>query len=114
MLPSDHRLSQKGDFDQIFKKGAAFRSKSLNLRYLKRKEGNFRVAIVVSAKVSKKAVVRNHLRRQISEAVRLNKPKDSYDLVFIVKPGADKLKSADLRSEVVQILTKTRLKSDEN
>ncbi len=44
------------------------------MRYIVKKDGNFRVAVVVSKKVSKSAAKRNRIRRRIYEAIRLLAP----------------------------------------
>jgi ribonuclease P protein component len=57
----------------------------LSLRYIQNtREQKFRVAVVVSRKVSKSAVVRNRIRRRIYEIVRLVSGRivEPYDLVF--------------------------------
>lgn len=42
-----------------------------------------RFAIIISKKIHKSAVVRNKLRRQISESLRLNLPEKSINCVII-------------------------------
>jgi ribonuclease P protein component len=58
------------------------------------------VAVVVSKKVSKSAVVRNRIRRRMYEAVRTSagRIQDAYDIVFIVY--SDQL--AEMPAEMVQ------------
>jgi ribonuclease P protein component len=60
-----------------------------------------RVAVSVSKKVSKKAVVRNKIRRRVYSALRseLKKLKPNMYLV-VAKPGSDKIKGEALISEL--------------
>lgn len=80
----------------------------VSLRYiLNQRRDSYRVAVVVSRKVSKSAVVRNRIRRRIYEAVRELEPRISsaYDLVFVVY-GEDlaRIRSAALQKAVRQQL----------
>lgn len=62
------------------------RAKELQIRYKTKHAGtDFKVAVVVSKKTSKQAVVRNKIRRRIYEWIRLNLPKDyKYDIMVTV------------------------------
>ena len=68
---------------------------------------DYRVAVVVSRKVNKSAVVRNRLRRRIYEQVRLLSPPIAvpYDLVFTVfSEQLLELKSAELNQLIGELL----------
>ena len=87
MIGKINRFHGHGGLRGLYRHGRAVRSQTLSLKYT---EGNpkkpFRLAVVVSRKVSKLAVVRNRIRRRIFEIVR-NSPTDKlagYDLVFTV------------------------------
>lgn len=69
-LNKKNRLKKKHDFDNVFKKGRAIKGSFLFIKYLKNELNLSRFGFVVSAKVAKKAVERNKLRRILSEAVR--------------------------------------------
>ena len=66
-----NRLKKKRDFEDVFKKGKAVKGSFLFIKYRKNKLGVPRFGFVVSAKVAKKAVERNKIRRILSEAVRV-------------------------------------------
>lgn len=98
-LPKKNRLKKKKDFEEVFKKGKAFRGNFLFVRYLKNDLQFPRFAFIISAKVSKKAVVRNHIRRYLSEAVRIKlKNIPPRDIVMI----ADKKIADAPREKIVQ------------
>lgn len=109
-LPKVNRLSSRQDFRAVFRAGIRRDSAHLTLRAL-RKSANTqvteaqnsatqppssepvipaRIGISVSTKVSKRAVVRNRLRRQIQAAFRYLLPKLSsgWRLVVVVQPTA--------------------------
>lgn len=66
-LNKQNRLKKKKDFEKVFKEGKAAKGSFLFLRHLKNGRGLPRIAFIVSSKVSKKAVVRNRIRRVLSE-----------------------------------------------
>ncbi|MFH1142766.1 MAG: ribonuclease P protein component [Candidatus Uhrbacteria bacterium] len=112
MLPQENRLKQDKDFRALFSNktkgtygtyvGAKWKKNSLNV---------VRAAVVVGTKVSKKAVIRNHLRRQIREILRLNlaKLKPGHDLVLIVKKEAMVQEHKTLEKDVLFLLKKAQL-----
>ena len=86
MLNLANRLKKRRDFNLILKHGNWINGRFLSLKALKldkikdfypkredpeKFEKQLKIAIVVGLKVSKSAVKRNTLKRQISEAVRL-------------------------------------------
>jgi len=88
MLPKVNRLKKKQDIERVFKKGEGFKEDFLVLKIAENKLSQSRFAFVVSQKVSKKAVIRNKIRRQLSEAVgmRLKKLKKGIDALLIARP----------------------------
>ncbi|MEA1962779.1 MAG: ribonuclease P protein component [Patescibacteria group bacterium] len=73
MLPQKNRLSKKKDFDRIFKKGKSSFDGLLGAKALKNNEQEFiRFGIIVSSKISKKAVIRNKIKRRIRNIIAKN------------------------------------------
>ncbi len=67
-----------------------------------------RIGIIVSKKVSLKAVERNRLRRCVSEAVRLELPPPplaGWDVVFVATPGLKGATCAAIRGTVKKLLS---------
>ncbi len=89
MLTETHRLLKKKDFDKTFKQGKSFYGKFLGVKVLANKGEANRFGMVISSKVSKKAVERNKLKRQIREILQLlnQKIKPGFDLVVITAPS---------------------------
>ena len=87
MLTKSHRFHGYNALNFVHQKGSTVRAAGCGLKYLlNNKRSDYRVAVVVSKKVSKSAVVRNRIRRRAYEAVRLqitglDRP---YDLVFMI------------------------------
>lgn len=71
----------------VYQHGQTVRGQLLSLRYIENKRrSSYRLAVVVSKKVSKSAVVRNRIRRRIYEIVRLHQQAIArpYDMVITV------------------------------
>jgi len=109
MLPVANRLKRDQDFRSLFgSKEGAFGS-VCGAKWGKNGLKESRFAVVVGTKVSKKAVVRNRLRRQIREMIRLrlNEAKPGYDLVLVVKKEALGKTGSELEKEIKKLLKKT-------
>ncbi|MEF9918118.1 MAG: ribonuclease P protein component [Eubacterium sp.] len=80
-------LKKQKDFKLVYQRGSVFGNRNLVMHYLKNGEDTNRLGIVVSKKVSNRAVVRNKIRRRLKEAYRRNENQfvKGYDLVIIAK-----------------------------
>ncbi len=108
MLQKENRLTKKRDFEIVFKKGKGVKEGFLLLRFVGNGFDFTRFAFVVSQKVSKKATVRNKIRRIMSEGVRLkmSKIKKGFDCILVVCPG---LSMEDLGNTMGSLLDKAKL-----
>lgn len=111
MLPKRNRVKKKKDFETIFKKGVSFKNNLLVLKVVKNNLGQTRVGFIVSQKVSKKAVVRNKIRRRLVESVKTHEKdiKSGLDLVLIVLPGAEMSTFLDMKTSLNNIFAKAKL-----
>ncbi len=111
MLKKQNRISNKKDFDRAFKAGQSFYGKIIGLKIVANDLTNNRFGIIVSAKVNKKAVERNRLRRIIREKVKeiLNELVVGKDFVFIVRPEANKLEPKEIRLIIDNLFIKAGL-----
>ncbi|MCP6718378.1 MAG: ribonuclease P protein component [Patescibacteria group bacterium] len=111
MLARLNRLKKKKDFEKVFKQGKGSKQDFLALKFDKNNLKNSRFGFVVSAKVSKKAVIRNKIKRRLRESVRLrlDNIKKGFDIVFVT---FEKIKEKDfeqINSLVEKILKKSKL-----
>ena len=84
-----HRLIRKNkDFQTIFKMAKRIHTPSFCFYQSISHQTQSRIAVIVSKKVSKKAVIRNRIRRQIKELYRThpNQPTGT-DLIIAAKPA---------------------------
>ena len=92
-LPQVNRLKHRQDFQLVYAKGSKYKSSHLVLRAWQNRGATNRptsIGIVISQKVSKKAVIRNRIKRQIKAIIRpwLKELANNWQLVIIVLPEA--------------------------
>jgi ribonuclease P protein component len=114
MLPSPNRLKKERDIEKVFKKGKTFKEKFLILRMVDNGLSRVRFGFIVSQKVSKKATVRNKIRRRISEIVRLKLPrlKKGFDVIVIAAPDSKTEEFRQIESSINKIFLKANLLND--
>ncbi len=90
MLKKENRLTKDKEFDRVFKNGRTFYDEIIGIRALSNERQCNRLGILINNKVSKKAVERNRIRRQIRQIAggQCKQIKTGYDIVVIVLPRA--------------------------
>lgn len=88
MLPKKHRLVKKKDCEKVWRYGRSFFKEEIGFKALKNNLSISRFGFVVGTKVSKKAVQRNKIKRQLREIIRLKikSIKTGYDFLIIALP----------------------------
>ncbi|MGD0576461.1 MAG: ribonuclease P protein component [Candidatus Staskawiczbacteria bacterium] len=111
MLPKINRIKKKKDFEIIFKKGASFKNGLFVLRFVKNNSDKSRFGFIVSQKVSKKATVRNKIRRRLTEIIKAERKtiKAGTDLVLIAMPGAEKKDFSEIKESLSGLLLKAKI-----
>lgn len=114
MISSTHRFHGRNALNSVYRHGRSERVEYMALRVAESRRGDYRLAIVVSKKVSKSAVVRNRIRRRIYETIRLLKQEQGkewpFDLVLTVYDDrAAKVSSPELRDATVRLLKKSHI-----
>ena len=113
MLPRENRLKQKSDFERVKRKGTLFNKGPVGLAVYKRGDSKAtRVGIVVSLKVSKKAVERNKVKRMIRECVRkrLKTLRNGFDVVILTKTSIIDKDSRALDMTIENLFEKAELR----
>lgn len=106
MISRTHRFHGHGSLKYLYARGKSVRGSSLALRYAPNERRTaYRLAVVVSRKVSKSAVVRNRIRRRLYENVRILSAEfsDPYDLMLVVYD--DKLAEAPATEVAAAVLS---------
>lgn len=73
MISRKHRFHGHNSLNNVYRSGKTVRGEFFALKYSDSRKDDYRLAVVVSRKVSKSAVVRNRIRRRIYETIRLLK-----------------------------------------
>ncbi|NET05267.1 MAG: ribonuclease P protein component [Merismopedia sp. SIO2A8] len=128
-LSQANRLRYWRDFQTVYQKGNRLSSRCLSLRCLQNQpsaadsssprawafnnkhESNTRIGISISQKVSKKAVIRNRIKRQLQAIMRQFLPRISpgWDIVIVVRPGAKECDYARFLRELKQLLVEAEV-----
>lgn len=128
-LPQANRLRHWRDFQAVYQKGNRLSSRYLSLRCLRYKQNaadssspgawalnnksefSSRIGISISQKVSKKAVIRNRIKRQLRAVMRQLLPQISpgWDIVIVVRPSAKECDYAQFLGELKQLLVEAEV-----
>jgi ribonuclease P protein component len=85
MLAKNNRIRLDKDFDRAFKTGQSLYNKYLGVKVVDNKLTEVRFGFLIGLKVSKKAVLRNKLRRQIRSIIEQELPllKSGKDIIIV-------------------------------
>ncbi len=122
-LPKAYRLKSRQDFQAVFREGIRRHSSHFTLRALKPALSPetssptaipvTKIGIAISTKVSKRAVVRNKIKRQMTAALHQLLPKlaPGWRLVLIVKPTTTETvcQTHKFLQELEQLLAQTEV-----
>ncbi len=110
-LPKGHRLKHWQDFKSVYKKGLRFHGRSLVLLALQETPaptqiGTTQIGISISRKVSKKAVVRNRIKRRLRHCCLRFLPdiKPGWKMIIVVRHGAIACEYEDFLRELEKLL----------
>lgn len=129
MLQPQNRLKKVRDFNLLMKNGKWINGQFLDVKILSLKHlpdkklpkrvgrqefiTQLKIAFTVGVKIDKRAVVRNRLRRQIREAVRLlikeKKIPSGYYVLFVARAGIRSKEYAEISKEIRELLLKAGL-----
>lgn len=111
MLPKINRLTKDKEFDAVFKRGRSNYDKIVGVKIMANKADVNRFGILISSKVSKKAVIRNKLKRQIRDILFKENDflKVGYDFVIITLPEIRDKDSAEIKEALLNSFKKLRL-----
>ena len=113
MISATHRFHGRNSLRYVYQRGKTVRGPELALRFAYNNRcKSYRVAVVVSRKVSKSAVVRNRIRRRVYEIVRSKGDSitEPYDLIFtIYDESAAQKPHAQLKQSVLGCLERAEV-----
>ncbi|MBT5016543.1 ribonuclease P protein component [Candidatus Peregrinibacteria bacterium] len=112
MFSSKHRLTKKDKPEAILKSGKKAMGKFMVLRFIRNQHKEHRFSVIISTKISNKAVTRNRFRRQIQEIIRLNletfPPKDHFDILILPKKAIIESTYAELETDLLSLISQLK------
>ena len=105
----EQRLRYQRDFQAINRHNLSRAHPLLVLRMAPNSLPYPRFGFVVGRRVSRKAVVRNRVRRRIREAVRRTPVRGGWDLLFVARPAAADASYQALREVVLDLGRRARV-----
>jgi ribonuclease P protein component len=111
-LSAQHRLKRPRDFQEVYDQGNRYQSSHFVLRALATApEQPLQIGIVISRNVSKKAVVRNRLKRQIQGVMRELLPSllPGWRVIIILRPRVVECNYEHFLRELKQLFSKTEM-----
>jgi ribonuclease P protein component len=111
MLPRKNRITKDKEYELVFKTGRSSYSDVLGVKVIRNETDYSRYGIIVSNKISKKATVRNRLKRQLREVLRgeFNKIKPGYDIVLIAQAGIVGKQSSEIKETIIRQFKKLKI-----
>lgn len=106
MLPQHERLKRRIDFETLRQKGKRLNRRSLSLVVIKTSEAERKAGFIVTKRLSKKAVTRNRIKRQMRAAYLLHRShlKQGYLFLFIARQAALDCSFAQLSQQMESVL----------
>lgn len=91
MLAKLNRLKKKKDFENVLRKGRGFKEDFLVLKVVKNNLFQTRMGLIVGLKVSKKATLRNKIKRRLRALMmpKMSKIEKGIDIVLIARSGLE-------------------------
>lgn len=104
-------LRKKADFSKTYRRGKTVRNPNFTVWALQTPTPELKLAIVVSKKVSKKAVVRNRARRRVREVIRKNASLAASNYFVIVNIYTDltTIPNPELEEQIIKSFKKLTL-----
>ena len=111
MLPKINRLRKEKDFKKLFKKGKSFKNNFLILKVTQNNLKESRFGFIISKKISKKAVLRNKIKRGLRNIIqeKIKDIREGVDVVVIVLPGSEKKNFLETEEILNNLLKKAGL-----
>jgi len=101
-------LRKKKEIEELFKTGRGKKSGFLLLKFMPRADGETKVAVIVSKKISKLAVVRNRNKRKIRAALQMTEFKAGFSYAVIVLQDIGEVSQQEVEKDVAMLMAAKR------
>ena len=111
MFPAQNRLRNEKDIKTLFAKGRSVFDLTIGMRFAKNRLPLSRFTVVVGTKVSKRAVVRNRIKRRIRGIIekQLLSVAPGFDVLILVKKEAIDQTHKQLSEQIDRLFKKAKL-----
>ena len=108
MLKRINRIGTKKEFEEVKEKGRAYQAPLLAMVILKKEDEEKKFGLVVSKRISKKAVIRNKIRRTVYEVLRRQLDKISKGVrgIVLVRMAIVGKGTEEIEREIGEIIKK--------
>jgi ribonuclease P protein component len=106
-------LRKRAQYQTVYRLGTAWGDRNLVVKALANSLDSSRYGFSVNKPLGK-AVVRNHIKRQLKEGVRSLPIETGWDIVFIARQGSREANYHQLRYSVKKLLIRAELLLNEN
>ncbi len=111
-IKKEFLLRKQKDFENVFKNGNVIYHPLITIKYIFNQLDYPRIAVVISKKISKKAVQRNILKRRIKEIIRsIIKELKNIDIVLIPKKEILEKNFSQLKEIIIDLIEKENKKN---
>ncbi len=112
MLRLPNRLSKLSDIQRVLKNGRYSHAPDFGIKFLQNQKGSTRMTVVVSTKISKKAVARNKIKRRIREIIKkeiMPHIKNGYDVIVMTKKSVLESDFSKMKKDTIKLFKKSKL-----
>ena len=105
-FPREARLAKRSEIQRLQRRGKKIHTKSFIIAYEKSSKESSRLALTVSKKVDKRAVVRNTIKRRLRELFRKIRLqlKDNLEVVIIARGSAKECPYSECSRQIIGAL----------
>lgn len=109
-----YRLRKNREFQYVYRRGKSSATAHMVLIVAKRRDKGIKIGFSISKKIGC-AVVRNRIKRQMREAVRLEIPriKPGHTLIFVARTPITKMNFGGLQKDMVYLMKRTKMWMEE-
>jgi len=111
MLSRKNKLKKDNDFKKVFKDGKYRQKDFIKVKFLKNNLSVNRFSFIVGLKISKKAVLRNKVKRRLEEIIRLNFEKiiTGFDIIILIDKEILEKEYSEIEETLMNLLKESKL-----
>ncbi len=110
MLTKENRLRKNNDFKSVFENGKSVSNELFFLKFKKNNLGINRFGFVIGTKITKKAVLRNKIKRRLTEIIKkkLDEIESGLDIILIAKPKVINKNYSEIKQSIDDLFKKIK------